>query len=202
MQIIWDTSQDNAKDLKVTLRRNIGMSTSPEFKNPLLERNKGTSLLMLRMTDSNHQRPCVKMCMQLTTHCHLVRTTSPFYLNQYDIYMLWLHKIFPFLDDILSLCFYLSFTSEFGEPLLANSCDNCSRTNALGMSLHLFSLASDMYCSRSSPQNELSSLIILLSSASIVNIHYTLFPIAVFHAQEVFQGTSKRENCLQGKCTN
>jgi hypothetical protein len=61
MQIIWDTSQDNTKDLKVTLRRNIGMSTSPEFKNPLLERNKGTSLLMLRMIDSNYQRAYVKM---------------------------------------------------------------------------------------------------------------------------------------------
>jgi hypothetical protein len=54
MQIIWDTSQGNTKDLKVTLRRKIGLSTSPEFKNLLLERNKGTSLLMLRITDSNH----------------------------------------------------------------------------------------------------------------------------------------------------
>jgi hypothetical protein len=61
MQIIWDTSQDNTNDLKVTLRRKTGMSTSPEIKKPLLERNKGTSLLMLRMTDSNHQRAYVKM---------------------------------------------------------------------------------------------------------------------------------------------
>jgi hypothetical protein len=41
------------------------MSTSPEFKNPLLERNKGTSLLMLRMTVSNHQRAYVKMHPEL-----------------------------------------------------------------------------------------------------------------------------------------
>jgi hypothetical protein len=55
MQIIWDTSQENTKDTKVTLRRKIGMTTSPEFKDPLLE----------RMTDSNQQRAYVKMYPEL-----------------------------------------------------------------------------------------------------------------------------------------
>ena len=53
---------------------------------------------------------------------------------------------------------YLSFTSDFWEPLFVNSCDSCSRAIVEGTSLHLLSLLSDMYCSRSSPQNELSSL--------------------------------------------
>jgi len=33
--------------------------------NPLLERNKGTSLLMLRITNSNHHRAYVKMYPEL-----------------------------------------------------------------------------------------------------------------------------------------
>jgi len=50
----------HTKVLKVTLRRKTGMSTSPEFMNPLLERNNGTSLLMLRMTTVTTRGPMLK----------------------------------------------------------------------------------------------------------------------------------------------